>query len=119
MTNGFSKTIIVHVTCHKLLKIEIEKIRIHSMFGLAMAAFRFECIENVWREIKIRLAREQNWIKTRQELVEAVMKIWNLFTPGYIQCLYKTLLDRSYILKAKNHANKRPRGHIAHLSYIG
>ena len=32
-------------------------------------------IENVWRRIKIRFAREQHWIKTRQKLVEAVMRI--------------------------------------------
>jgi hypothetical protein len=31
--------------------------------------------ENVWRMLKIRLAREQHRIKTNQELVEAVMKI--------------------------------------------
>ena len=51
-------------------------------------------IENVWRMIKIRLAREQHQIKTKQELIETVMRIWTSFTPGYIQCLYKTLPDR-------------------------
>jgi hypothetical protein len=44
--------------------------------------------------IKIRLAREQHRIKTRQELAGAALRIWTSFSPGYIQCLYKTLPDR-------------------------
>ena len=64
-------------------------------------------IENVWRMIKIRLAREQHQIKTKQELIETVMRIWTSFTPGYIQCLYKTLPDRlCAVLKAKGNATK-------------
>ena len=64
-------------------------------------------IENVWRMIKIRLARVQRKIKTKQELIDNVMTIWASFTPGYIQCLYNTKPDRlQAVIKAKGHASK-------------
>ena len=64
-------------------------------------------IENVWRMIKIRLARVQHKIKTKQELIDNVMTIWASFTPGYIQCLYNTIPDRlQAVIKAKGHATK-------------
>ena len=57
--------------------------------------------------IKIRLARVQHKIKTKQELIDNVMTIWALFTLGYIQCLYNTIPDRlQAVIKAKGHATK-------------
>jgi hypothetical protein len=55
-------------------------------------------IENVWNMMKIRFAREQHRIKTRQNLVEAVMRIWTSFTPGYIK-IYQTDCVESLKLK--------------------
>jgi hypothetical protein len=65
-----------------------------------------KCVENDQKQAN--LPREQHRIKTRQKLVEAVMRIWTSITPGYIQCLYKTLPDRlCAVLKAKGHATKK------------
>jgi hypothetical protein len=102
----FSKMIIVHVTCHNGLKIGKIRTTVHVWTGRHNLQI-LNVIENVWRIIKIRLPREQHRIKTRQKFVEAVMRIWTSITPGYIQCLYKTLPDHlCAVLKAKVHATK-------------
>ena len=105
MPLGFSKMTIARVTCQKEQK--TGKSKIISMFGLAIIISDLNLIENVWRMIKIRLARVQHKIKTKQELIDNVMTIWASFTPGYIQCLYNTIPDRlQAVIKAKGHATK-------------
>ena len=76
------------------------------MFGLTLQSPDINVIENGRRMIKIRLQRVQHTIKNRKEYVDAVLRIWASFTPGYIEALYKTIPRRiTAVIAAKGHAS--------------
>lgn len=54
-------------------------------------------IENVWRCIKIKLSREIDNIKNRDDLVAAVTRIWNGLSQTYIRSLYASIPRRLYV----------------------
>lgn len=51
-------------------------------------------IENVWRCIKIKMSREIDNIKNRDDLVAAVTRIWNGLSQTYIRSLYASIPRR-------------------------
>lgn len=64
-------------------------------------------IENVWRTIKIKLQKEINDIKNRQDLVCKVKEIWASLPTHYIQSLYSSIPKRlRQVIRARGHATK-------------
>lgn len=64
-------------------------------------------IENVWHIMKIRLNKCLETIRTREDLINQVMRIWASLTAPYIQALYQTIPRRlKAVIDSKGHITK-------------
>lgn len=64
-------------------------------------------IENVWRCIKIKLNREIDQIKSKQDLIATVTRIWNGLSQVYIRSLYASIPTRlRQVIIQKGYATK-------------
>ena len=64
-------------------------------------------IENVWRTIKLKLQTECCTIKTRTDLIQAVVRIWQSLPLAYIRNLYASIPRRLHsVIIAKGYPTK-------------
>ena len=64
-------------------------------------------IENIWLILKIRLRKSLTAIKTRDDLITEVLRIWSSLTVPYIRNLYHTIPRRlRAVIASKGHITK-------------
>lgn len=64
-------------------------------------------IENVWLFIKRKLQSRSGAIKSKENLIEEIRRIWTQITPAYIKSLYGSIPNRiQHVIRLKGHLTK-------------
>ena len=64
-------------------------------------------IENIWRTLKIQLEKEIHNIRSRDDLIQTVTRLWTSLSLHYVQSLYQSIPTRlRHVIISKGHITK-------------